>query len=279
MTITHRDGVLPGDDGLCVYWRCWQPSDDIRAVVVLSHGMGEHCGRYEHVAEHFCNHGFMLYAFDHRGHGRSPGKRGDVESYGVLLSGVDIVLHMARQENPGKKLFLYGHSFGGQIALNYALRHGQQLSGVISTDAWLRLPFTPPAWKTNLARVLNVLYPSLTLSNELDVTALSRDKSVVDAYTRDPLVHDRISVRMYSEGAIAARYALTHAEYLQVPVLLMHGKGDRITAADGTVEFFDHVGATDRTLKLYDGLFHEIHNEPEKATVLNDMTDWLSKRS
>ena len=128
-----------------------------------------------------------------------------------------------------------------------------------------------------MASFLNAIVPSLALSNELDVNALSRDAAVVQAYVADPLVHDRISVRMYNEGAAAAAYALSHAEYLKMPVLLAHGRADRITNCEGTRTFFDHAGSIDRTLKIYDGLYHEIHNEPEQKIVIHDMIHWIEK--
>lgn len=275
--MTHRDGQVVAEDGLPLYWQAWLPEGEPRCAVVLSHGMGEHSGRYGHVAKAFCDAGFALYAYDHRGHGKSAGKRGHVSSYTVLLSGLDAMLELARQEQPAVKLFVYGHSFGGQIALNYALRHSASIAGLIATASWIQLPFTPPAWKTGLASALNAVWPSLTLSNELDVNALSRDPAVVKAYVNDPLVHDRLSVRMYNEGVIAANYALRHAEYLQAPVLLMHGRADRLTAWQGTQAFYDSVGAVDRTLKIYDGLYHEIHNEPEKDAVIGGMVHWIQK--
>jgi alpha-beta hydrolase superfamily lysophospholipase len=277
MAMDHREGEFTAEDGLALYWQAWLPQGTPRCTVVLSHGMGEHSGRYQHVAEAFCGAGLALYAYDHRGHGRSAGKRGHVPSYTVLLSGLDSMVDMVKREHSTCKTIVYGHSFGGQVAINYALRNGQKFECLIATASWLTLPFTPPAWKTGLASFLNSIVPSLALSNELDVNALSRDAAVVKAYVDDPLVHDRISVRMYNEGVIAAKFALSHAEYLQMPVLLLHGRADRITNCEGTRTFYDHVGSVDRTLKIYDGLFHEIHNEPERAIVIEDMLHWIWK--
>lgn len=273
----HTQGNFTLDGGMDIYWQAWQPEGEPRAVVALSHGLGEHSGRYGHVAAALNAGGYSLYALDLPGHGKSGGRRGHVSAYTGLLDALGRLVARAQDDHPDKRAFLYGHSLGGQIVLNYALRRPAGLGGVIASGPWLRLPFTPPAWKSALGRWLNGLAPALALNNELDRSGLSRDAAVVAAYNADPLVHDRISVRLYNEGTAAAAYALAHAAELRLPVLLLHGGADRLTDPGGTQLFYERAGSADKTFRRYEDWYHEIHNEPGQAEVFKEITDWLGR--
>lgn len=274
--MSEQDGYLSVGE-VRLYWRAWLPESEPRAVVLFSHGLGEHNGRYGYIASRMNDVGIAMYAIDHYGHGKSDGKRGAVPDYEFFLDGLSALLDEIQKRHPDKKVFVYGHSLGGQIALNFALRRPNGIYGLVSTGVWLQIPFEPPAWKLALARFLYKVLPDLRLNNELDPKYISRDPEVVKAYVADPLVHDRISVRLFNQGLAAAQFAFDNAADMKMPVLLMHGGADKLTASSGTKKFYDQVGSVDRRLKVYEGLYHEIHNEPEKAQVLTDIVEWLNK--
>lgn len=265
-------------DGLNLAGRGWRLEDPPRAVLCLAHGIGEHSGRYAHVGASLCAAGYALLAFDLRGHGRSAGQRGHVPTYDALLADLALLLGEARARFPGLPRFLYGHSLGGNMVLNYVLRRRQPLpAGVICTDPWLRLAYAPPVWKVSLGRAMDRLWPTYSQASGLDRTTLSRDPAVVRAYGQDPLVHDRVSARLYASFADAAVWALAHAAELSVPTLLMHGSDDRQCSPAASREF---AAAADGkcTYKEWAGLYHEIHNEPERQQVLAAMIAWLDRQ-
>lgn len=271
--MAHEELSWPAHDGLDLYAQCWTP-DAPRAVVGLIHGLGEHSGRYAHVAAALNRAGYAVLAFDLRGHGRSAGPRGHTPSYEALLADIDRLIEQVGQRFPGLPAFLYGHSLGGNLVLNHALRRRPALAGVVATSPGLRLAFEPPPIKVALARVMNALLPAFVQPNGLEVAALSRDPQVVHDYTHDSLVHDRISARLFVGFFEAGRWALAHAAEMALPLLLVHGDADRICAVEGSREFAAQAPG-DCSLQAWAGLYHETHNEPEKEQVLQFAIDWL----
>jgi len=263
-------------DGLELYARGWA-AERSKAVVCLVHGHGEHVNRYNHVGQAFVNAGYALQGFDLRGHGRSGGQRGHTPSYQNLLDDIDDFLADARKRYPGLPLFLYGHSMGGNQVINYALRHPQGLKGVIATGPWLRLAFEPTPVQLTLAKVMNAVVPSFSQPSGLEQAAISRDPEIVRAYAADPLVHEKITARLFTVIHDNGLWALEHAADLKVPMLLMHGSTDRLTSAEASREFARRAGEM-VTLRVWDGFYHEIHNEPEKAEVSQRMIDWLNEQ-
>lgn len=260
-------------DGLDMASFCWKPVSP-KAVVILIHGHGEHINRYQHVAVGFTDANYILMGYDLRGHGQSSGQRGHTLDYDALMNDISDFIASTRKKYPGLPIFLYGHSMGGNQVINYALRHPEGLSGVIATGPWLRLAFDPPAIQIMAANFLNNIIPAFSLSSGLDQSALSRDASVVQQYVADPLVHDKISARLYSGMYGNGLWALENASKLQLPLLLMHGSADRLTSAQASREFAQKADKfTD--IRIWDGYFHEIHNEPEKAEVIAAMIEWL----
>ena len=262
-------------DGLEMAALGWQPETP-KAVVVLVHGHGEHINRYHHVARAFVDAGYAMQAFDLRGHGRSGGQRGHIPGYESLMNDIADFIADAQKRYPMLPVFLYGHSMGGNQVINYVLRSPQGLKGVIATGPWLRLAFDPPAVQVMMAKLLNSIVPSFSLASGLSQTSLSRDPQVVSQYATDPLVHDKISVRLYTDIYSTGLTALEHAADLKIPMLLMHGSGDKITSSTASQEFAKKAGAL-VTLRIWDGFYHEIHNEPEKAEVIQAMIDWMEK--
>lgn len=266
--------MLKTKDNVELFTQSWKTADP-KAVVVLTHGLGEHSGRYPHVGKALNNAGYSLYAYDLRGHGQSGGPRGHTPAYEFLLDDLEAVIANAKGDQPGKKVFVYGHSMGGNITLNYALRRPAGLSGVITTGAWLKLAFEPPPLQLALGRLMANLIPTFAQQTNLDTNALSHDPAIGQAYREDKLVHGTITAKLFAGITNASEYALTHAAELKLPALLLHGGGDPIISPEGTRQFYERATVPDKTLRLYDGLFHEIHNELEQAVVFKDMIEWL----
>lgn len=273
----HREHEWQNLDERRAYAQSWWPHADANAIVCLVHGLGEHSGRYAPLAEFLTEHSIAVMALDSRGHGKSEGKRGHVESYRFLLHDITVLVDEAARLAKGTPRFLYGHSMGGSQVLYHALVRRRPLAGVVATGPALRPAFEPPGWKTALGTMLNKFHPSLTLSNELDPNEVSSDPNVVRAYVDDPLVHDRISVRLYNEWQASVRYLYRHALEFTQPVLLMHGMLDRLTSCPATEEFARKAGKR-VTLKLWPGMKHEIHNEPDKQQVFDYLLSWLTAR-
>lgn len=264
-------------DGIRFYMRGWEPDKAPKAVVCLLHGHGEHVGRYAHVGEAFSKAGYVLVGYDERGHGKTGGPRGHTPSYDAMMDDVADFLALMEKRYPGLPRFLYGHSMGGNQVINFALRHKPALAGVIATGPWLKLAFDPPAIKVTLGRMMNSIYPAFTQASELETAALSRDLEIVRAYEKDLLVHDKMSARLFVGMYESGLWALDHAAEFPLPLLLMHGTGDRLTSSQASREFAEH-GGRNITFVAWDGWYHEIHNEPEKDKVLKTMTAWMDER-
>jgi len=263
-------------DGEEMFARGWTPPGKPKAIITLIHGHGEHTGRYAHVGAALAENGYALLGFDLRGNGKSGGKRGHTPSYSALLDDISAFLRQMEVKYPGLPRFLYGHSLGGNLVLNYTLRNKPELHGVIATGPWLKLAFNPPAPKVMLGKLMNNLAPGFTQASGLETRALSHDDAVVSAYENDPLVHDKISARLFISIYESGLWALEHAAEFPIPLLLMHGSADRVTSCEASKEFAEKAGSK-ATFKMWDGWFHEIHNEPEKAKVIQVMLGWLGK--
>jgi len=264
-------------DGLDMYARGWAPQGIAKAAIMLVHGHGEHVARYDHVAAALTDKGYAVLGFDLRGHGKSAGTRGHTPSYNALMDDIASFSIQTDHRYAGLPRFLYGHSLGGNLVLNYALRRKPDLRGVIATGPWLKLAFEPPASQVALGRMMNGIAPGFIQHSKLDTKGLSHDQVVVDTYNNDPLVHDKISARLFVAIYESGLWALEHAAEFPLPLLLMHGSADPITSAKASQEFAQKVG-NKATLKIWDGLYHEIHNELEKTEVFNIMLDWLGKQ-
>ncbi|MBN7799034.1 alpha/beta hydrolase [Parahaliea mediterranea] len=273
-TLTPEEGRLAGD----VYYRHWPPLGQARGVILLVHGLGEHSGRYQGFADYLCPRGFAVVAPDHPGHGESPGTRSHIDRFEDFFPPLDKLGAAIARWYPDLPRFLVGHSMGGLIAARYLLDHQRQFAGAAFSGAALAVPDSPPKILLWINRLLSRLFPRLGLM-QLDASEVSRDPEVVRAYRDDPLVHDgKVSARLVNElfrtmGEVEARRA-----ELVLPVLVMHGEADVMTAASGSAAFHAGIGSTDKTLCLYPGLYHEIFNEPERLEVLEELADWLERR-
>ncbi len=270
----HSEFGWKNSGGLQIYAQSWLPEVEPAAIVCLVHGQGEHSSRYTHVAAALTEASFGVITFDHQGHGQSQGRRGDMSSHEALLDDIDRLLDEAAQRFSDTLCFLYGHSMGGNLVLNHVLRRQPALSGVVVTSPWLHLAFDPPAFQLYLVRLLSFVWPTYTLRGNLDTNGISRDPAEVAAYDHDPLNHGCISIRQLVQVNQAGQWVLDHAQAFPLPLLLTHGSADSITNAGATRQFADNA-PRNCTFKLWAGLYHETHNEPEKQQVIAYIIDWL----
>lgn len=267
-----------GTDGIPFQVQGWEPDNrSPKALVALLHGLGEHTGRYAHVAQALTDAGYALFGFDLRGHGRSGGARGHTPSLEAYIQDIRQFFKYLVTRYPEIPHFLYGHSLGGFLSIVYALQYRNGLKGVIITGAALRSALQEQKAKIAMIKLLGTLAPTVTIPSGLETSALSRDLDVVNAYISDPLVHNKTSLGFGKAALKAIDLCFTRARDLTPPLLIMHGEADRLAYPSGSEDFASLACVTNRdvTLKLWDGMYHEIHNEPEKAEVFQFMIEWL----
>ena len=273
------ESKFQGNDGNSFFVQGWEPDTKPKAVVALVHGLGEHTGRYAHVGKALTDAGYVLVGFDTRGHGKSGGARGHFLSLDMVMQDIHLFFQFVSQRYPNVPQFLYGHSLGGLLSLTYAVQNKGGLNGVIVTGAGLRSALQEQKAKIVMAKMLGSLVPTMTISSGLSNSGLSRDQKVVDAYAADPLVHDKTSMGFGKAALSAIDICFAGAKDFSHPLLIMHGKADQVTYFSGSEDFAKLAGQNNKdvTLKLWDGLYHEIHNEPEQAEVFKVMIAWLDK--
>lgn len=271
----HTEGTFRAFDGETIYRQGWSPDDEPRAVVLLVHGLGEHSGRYEHVARTLVDAGYAVHALDHRGHGKSSGKRAFVEHYDDLLRDLHQFRTLVTSEHPGRPLVVLGHSMGGNIAMGYALGNQDGIAALVLSGPALRVgdDFSPVQLKVlgAIAKIAPGLRPQ-----GLSADAISRDPAVVDAYRNDPLVYTgKISAGLGAALIGAMQSFPDRYEQLRLPVLVLHGTDDQLADVAGSRELEARAVNADLTAHYYEGLYHEVFNEPEQDQVLADLTAWL----
>jgi alpha-beta hydrolase superfamily lysophospholipase len=274
--VTERAGAaLSGARGVEIYWQSWLPDQPPRAVAVIVHGLGEHSDRYDHVARALNEDAIAVYACDHRGHGRSQGARELVEVE-LVVSDVDQLVGLAAAAHPGLPVFMLGHSFGGMIAVQYALAHQDRLVGLILSGALASVDASPVLRR--IGHLLATIAPRAPLI-ALDAELVSRDPTVVAAYRADPLVHHgRIPARTAAQIADTTDTFPARVGAITLPALVMYGTADGLCPPSGSVMLAEEFGAEDVTIRAYEGLYHEIFNEPERETVIGDLRGWLAER-
>ena len=274
----HETFNFTGLEGYNIFGQSWRSEEEPRAVLLIVHGLADHSGRYAHVAEHFVGQGYAAYALDHRGHGRSKGVRSDVVRFEDFLTDLKTFLDLVREREPGRKIFLIGHSMGGTIATLFAARHGDDLAGLITSGAGVKVGGDTSPLLIRLSKFIAAVAPRLPVL-VLDAEAVSRDPKVVARYRSDPLNYlGKVRARMGVQLLRGAELALGELPNIVLPILVLHGTADRLADPDGSQMIYDGVSSTDKTLKFYDGLYHEIFNEPEQQQVLADMAAWLEAR-
>jgi alpha-beta hydrolase superfamily lysophospholipase len=274
--IREIEGTFEGLNGLKLFTKTWQPQDRLpEAVVVLVHGVGEHIDRYPHLVEALVPAGYILAGYDQRGQGRSQGKRSFILSWDEYICDLGTFLDLTCQRHPGLPVFLYGHSMGSLIVLDYLIENSAGVSGAIISGLALKPGDPAPPLLVMVAKALSGIAPGFTLKMELDGSSLSRDSRVARAYMDDPLVHWGRSVRWGTESLKAIERIKQNASKIILPVLLLHGELDRAALVDGSRHFYQQAGSADKTLHIYPGGLHEPHNDIQHQEVMNDILTWL----
>jgi acylglycerol lipase len=273
----HQEGLINGRKGLSIYWQAWLPAEEkIVASVVIAHGLGEHGGRYRRVGEYMVGQGFATYAIDHRGHGKSAGSRALVDRFDNAVADLDQLIDQVHKARPNAPLFLLGHSMGGGLALAYTIAHQNKLDGLLLSGPAVALDGAPAAMLI-ISKVLSMLAPSLGVFS-VDPSLVSRDPAEVAAYVSDPLnFHGKAPARTMGEIVRFVEGLPARLPEVTLPILLMHGKEDKLAGAGGSELVYRSVRSQDKTIKLYDGLYHEIFNElpADRARVFADMGGWI----
>jgi len=276
--VARAERDFGGVGGVRIVYDVWTPRVAPRAVVVLAHGLGEHARRYDHVARRFAEAGLVTYALDHRGHGRSGGKRVLVRDISEYTSDFGTLVGIATREHPGCKRIVLGHSMGGGIVFAYGVERPDDYDMMVLSGPAVAAQDQVSAPVRLAAKVFGLIVPGLTVQ-ELDVDAISRDPAVVAAYNDDPLVyHGKIPAGIGRALLVVGETMPRRAPALTAPLLVVHGADDRLVPVAGSRRLVDCVGSPDVTLTVYPGLYHEIFNEPERDQVMDDVVSWISQR-
>jgi alpha-beta hydrolase superfamily lysophospholipase len=270
----HEEGTFKSADGLDLYYQNWLPEGEPKAMIVIIHGMGEYGGRYPHVVSALVPKGYAIYAADHRGHGRSPGKRMFVNKWSEYLDDLGRFIKLVKEQWAGRPIFLYGHSMGGNITLNYVLRHPKGYNGVIASAPAVGKLDIPPVLAF-LSKIMSHVAPAMQVKTSLDANDISRDPVEVQAYADDPLVLDFGTPRFGVEFSASAEWAMVHAAEFKPPLLMIHGDNDHIVNVSASRSFFAKVPHEDKKLIVHEGGVHESHNDIHHEQVTADIEQWL----
>ena len=274
--MAYKEETLDGVGGLRIFTRSWRPEGKPRAVVVLSHGFNSHSGYYLWTAEQLLGDGYAVYALDYRGRGRSDGERYYIDKFSEYQSDLDLVMKLARSREPALPVFLLGHSAGGVIACNYTLDHQSDIAGLICESFAYQVP--APDFALAVLKGLSHLAPHAHVL-KLPKKEFSRDPKVTQALIDDPLLADEVQpTKTVAEMVRADERLKRDFPQFTLPLLIIHGTKDTVTRPEGSKEFHERAGSTDKTLKLYEGYFHDPLSDLGKEVVMNDIRAWIAKR-
>jgi len=278
-TIEHRETTFRGSGDVDLFLQTWQPVGAIRGVVALVHGISEHSGRYGYLVERLTEQGFAVAAFDNRGHGRSGGVHGHVDSWSDYREDVRAFILYTSAHFMRLPLFLYGHSLGALIVSDYVLFYPDGLEGLIISGHPLQPSGAAKPYLVIIARFLSRYKPLVAIPLGVPDDALSRDPAVVQAFGNDPLVHRKVTARWGVETLAAIDRVRARAGEIRLPLLVLHGGADRVNSVEGSKELFNLVSSTDKEIRIYPGGYHEPHNDIDKEAVLSDVIDWMLTRT
>jgi alpha-beta hydrolase superfamily lysophospholipase len=266
-TLTAKDGAE-----LCFYKT--EPVGTIRGVICLVHGLGDYSGCFSYLIDFFSKASFAVMAIDLHGNGASSGSRGHIANFEILYDDIELLLKQAKENFPSAPIFLYGHSLGGNLVLNYALKRQPDIAGVIAASPWIEVAENP-LLKRWLAYVLDVFAPNYIIDAGIDASKLSHDPSFVESYAQDPLVHGLISVHLLASSCRSGLWAVKHAGEFNLPLLLMQGSSDFITSIKATKRFFERAPKKTTTFKIWNGDFHSLHNEANREEIFNFVLSFI----
>jgi alpha-beta hydrolase superfamily lysophospholipase len=278
MVTTRSERSFDGVGGTRIVYDVWVPNTDPTGVVVLSHGYGEHARRYDHVAERFGQAGLITFALDHRGHGRSGGKRVYLRNMSEYTGDFHHLVGIATAEYPELKRIVLGHSMGGGIVFSYGVEHPDDYYLMVLSGPAVDARASVSPVLAAVAKIAGTIAPGLPVEN-LPADAVSRDPEVVAAYEADPLVHHGKLPAGIAKALIGVGETMPQrAAAITAPLLVVHGEADKLIPVAGSRKLVEHVGSKDVSLKVYPGLYHEVFNEPEQAVVLDDVVSWIEVR-
>jgi alpha-beta hydrolase superfamily lysophospholipase len=276
--VRRSEGSIEGVGRVRLHFRISEVQN-ARGALLVTHGLGEHAARYDELAASLTACGISTFAYDQRGHGRSDGRRGHVRAFDVLLQDLDrFRREVVGMLDPAMPLFLLGQSMGGLIALRYLEEYDAPLAGAILCSPWLGTAVEIPRWQVTAVSALTRLLPALPFRNRIDPERLSRDPAVVRAYREDPLVHSRITPRLFTEASAAMGLVQRHGERITVPLLFLLAGADRIVDTQRALSFARSLASADVTIREYPGHYHELLNELDRAAIVRDLRDWLAAR-
>jgi len=273
--VEHRTGHFEGIGGVRIFWQAWLPDGDARAVIGMAHGLSEHSGRYAWTGEQLAARGYALYALDHRGHGHSEGSRAVIDRVSKAAADLGTLLTLAGSKSgDGQKPFLFGHSMGGCVALAFATRREDEIRGLMLSAPLAVLEAASPVQRI-AAHVISIVAPKTGVF-EIDSSTVSRDPEVVRDYDNDPLNYrGKVPARTIHELSQEIGRFSEAIPNITVPLLVQVGTGDQLVPPAASELVYERASSQDKTIKRYDGLYHEILNEPEREQVVSDMLDWL----
>ena len=271
----HHESFFKDGGNRQIFYQYWLPETDPRAVLLVVHGFAEHSGRYMNLVNRFVGLGYAVYAADHQGHGRSEGVRAYVERFEEYTDTLVKFREIVREAQKDKPLFLIGHSMGGLIGALHLLSHQDKLSGAILSGPGVKAPDNISAVTIFAGKIISSLMPRMGMI-KLEEDAVSRDAAVLKAYKDDPLVyHGKITARLGAEMLKAMGRVQAEAAKIKLPILILQGTGDRLVEPDGAQMLYDKVSSVDKKIIFYKDFYHEVFNEPEHESVLNDVEKWL----
>ncbi|MGB5326433.1 MAG: lysophospholipase [Pseudomonadales bacterium] len=275
--MAHIETTFAAPSGANIYYQAWRPEQP-RAIILIAHGLAEHSARYSAFAEFFNRHGYAVAALDHPGHGRSDGRTGYIDRFDDYLDTFKAFHARIAREHPGLPMILLGHSMGGLIAASYVLKEQRDFCACVLSGPAVRSDAQPPAWQLAILRLVARFAPRFGVL-KLDAAGVSRDEQVVTHYLADPMVYTgKISARLVVEMFDAMQRLEQQAQNISLPLLLLHGGDDKLTAPEGSRLLCEWVCSADKQVKIYPGLYHEIFNEPEREQVMQDVLEWCDAR-
>ena len=272
MVNQHFENIISNKKN--IFLRSWPSNNDPTYNIIIIHGLGEHSGRYKEFASFFIKKNIGVFSFDLIGHGKSDGLKGHISNIKDFTDSIEEVLIEVRKRFINTPIIIFGHSLGGCLALNYLIeRKSKEISLAIISSAWIETEIQIPKYLLIIQRVIHTLFPKVRLSNRLDTKDLSKDIKIIDKYKNDPLVHDRISLNLLSEINKTIEKIKNKDYNIEIPVLIIHGKKDKIISYKGSELINKKI--KDSKLKLYDNVYHEPHNDNEKKEILEYYYDFI----
>ncbi len=267
--------TIRSGNGTKIFCKSIVPKDSPKALLFMVHGLGEHMGRYDSMANSFVENRIAVFAFDHRGHGNSEGKRGHAIGLEQLVDDLEYALMKCRNMFLDIPIFIYGHSMGGQIVASYLDKmKSKEIEGAIISSAWFRLATAPSSWQLKTINLISSVLPSITVGSKLDPSYISSVQNEVELYQKDPLVHDKISLGLFNSLYKNGLHLLQQAQKVNIPVLVCHGDKDKITSPEGSQQYATRIGGKAK-LQIWKGAFHEAHHDFDKDKVIKYYVDWV----